>query len=271
MKPMKYVSKISCKRKNPTNEQHRKNDITNKWQKLLSGTVITGSLLVCLLCQTERFPDTDVPKREYRLTGTSLQSVKHVTSYTGGCNTIYDDTLYEGETIVAEEGASGKQETTTLVTYLNGRAVSEDIIDTRTITPATTREVRVGTKKRPEFLAPVEGYVITSYVGPRWGRSHNGLDLAVPVGTPVSNSAAGTVIQSGWNGGYGISVYVDCGDGVIIRYGHLSEVYVEVGQTVSQGETLGLSGNTGNSTGPHLHFEMRIQDEVVDPLDYMDL
>ena len=189
MKPMKYVRKISCKRKNPTNKQHRKNEVTNKWQKLLSGTVITGSLLVCVLCQTERFPDTDVPKREYRLTGTSLQSIKHVTSYTGGCNTIYDDTLYEGETIVAEEGASGKQETTTLVTYLNGRAVSEDIIATRTITPATTREVRVGTKKRPEFVAPVEGYVITSYVGPRWGRSHNGLDLAVPVGTPVSNSA----------------------------------------------------------------------------------
>ena len=94
---------------------------------------------------------------------------------------------------------------------------------------------------------------------------------ATTAGTPVSNSAAGTVIQSGWNGGYGISVYVDCGDGVVIRYGHLSEVYVEVGQTVSQGETLGLSGNTGNSTGPHLHFEMRIQDEVVDPLDYMDL
>lgn len=251
---MKYLRKISCKR-----------------EKLFSSVLITGSLLVCLLCQAEHFPNIDVPKREYSLTGTTLQSVKRVTPYTGGCNTIYDDTLYEGEMIVAEEGTSGKQETTTLVTYLNGRAVSEDIIDTRTITPATTREVRVGTKKRPEFLTPVEGYVITSYVGPRWGRSHNGLDLAVPVGTPVLNSAAGTVIQSGWNGGYGISVYVDCGDGIVIRYGHLSEAYVEVGQTVSQGETLGLSGNTGNSTGPHLHFEMRIQDEVVDPLDYMDL
>ena len=91
------------------------------------------------------------------------------------------------------------------------------------------------------------------------------------VGTPVKSSTAGTVIQSGWNGGYGISVYVDCGDGMVIRYGHLSETSVEVGQTVAQGDLLGLSGNTGNSTGPHLHFEMRVNDEVVDPLEYVKL
>ena len=125
--------------------------------------------------------------------------------------------------------------------------------------------------KRQDFLIPVDDYVITSYVGPRWGRTHNGIDLAVNVGTPVKSSTAGTVIQSGWNGGYGISVYVDCGDGMVIRYGHLSETSVEVGQTVAQGDLLGLSGNTGNSTGPHLHFEMRVNDEVVDPLEYVKL
>ena len=64
---------------------------------------------------------------------------------------------------------------------------------------------------------------------------------------------------------------MDCGDGMVIRYGHLSETSVEVGQTVAQGDLLGLSGNTGNSTGPHLHFEMRVNDEVVDPLEYVKL
>ena len=107
---------------------------------------------------------------------------------------------------------------------------------------------------------------------PYHGREfHNGSDIAASWGTAVLAANSGTVIQAGWNGGYGISVYVDCGDGMVIRYGHLSETSVEVGQTVAQGDLLGLSGNTGNSTGPHLHFEMRVNDEVVDPLEYVKL
>ena len=227
-----------------------------KRQKLLTFTLVGSSLLVCLMSQAREFPSIKLPQKEYRLTGTSLQSVKEIVPYYDSCNTVYDDSLYQGEIVVTQEGTAGKQETTALITYLNGHAVSEEIIDSRVITPAIAREVHV---------------VITSYVGPRWGRTHNGIDLAVNVGTPVKSSTAGTVIQSGWNGGYGISVYVDCGDGMVIRYGHLSETSVEVGQTVAQGDLLGLSGNTGNSTGPHLHFEMRVNDEVVDPLEYVKL
>ena len=242
-----------------------------KRQKLLTFTLVGSSLLVCLMSQAREFPSIKLPQKEYRLTGTSLQSVKEIVPYYDSCNTVYDDSLYQGEIVVTQEGTAGKQETTALITYLNGHAVSEEIIDSRVITPAIAREVHVGTKERPDFLIPVDDYVITSYVGPRWGRTHNGIDLAVNVGTPVKSSTAGTVIQSGWNGVYGISVYVDCGDGMVIRYGHLSETSVEVGQTVAQGDLLGLSGNTGNSTGPHLHFEMRVNDEVVDPLEYVKL
>ena len=225
-----------------------------KRQKLLTFTLVGSSLLVCLMSQAREFPSIKLPQKEYRLTGTSLQSVKEIVPYYDSCNTVYDDSLYQGEIVVTQEGTAGKQETTALITYLNGHAVSEEIIDSRVITPAIAREVHVGTKERPDFLIPVDDYVITSYVGPRWGRTHNGIDLAV-----------------NWNGGYGISVYVDCGDGMVIRYGHLSETSVEVGQTVAQGDLLGLSGNTGNSTGPHLHFEMRVNDEVVDPLEYVKL
>lgn len=244
--------------------------ISYQRQKLLTYTLVGSSLLICLMSRVREFPAVQLSQKEYRLTGTSLQSVKEVVPYYDTCQTIYDSSLYEGEILVTQEGSAGKQETTSLITYLNGREVSEEIINTRVITPAVAREVHVGTKERPTFLIPVDDYVITSYVGPRWGRSHNGLDLAVPVGTPVKSSTSGTVIQSGWNGGYGISVYVDAGNGMIIRYGHLSEADVEVGQTISQGDLLGLSGNTGNSTGPHLHFEMRVNDEVVDPLTYID-
>ena len=172
-----------------------------KRRKLLPFTLVGSSLLVCLMSQAREFPSIKLPQKEYRLTGTSLQSVKEIVPYYDSCNTVYDDSLYQGEIVVTQEGTAGKQETTALITYLNGHAVSEEIIDSRVITPAIAREVHVGTKERPDFLIPVDDYVITSYVGPRWGRTHNGIDLAVNVGTPVKSSTAGTVIQSGWNGG----------------------------------------------------------------------
>lgn len=238
-------------------------------QKNFICAFIGGILLISFLNLAREIPLTRVAQKEYMLTGTTIQSIKEVVPYYDACNTIYDDNLYEDEVVVTQEGTAGQRETTTFVTYLNGYAVSEDIVDSRIVTPAIAREVHIGTKKRPDFIMPVDNYTITSYVGPRWGRSHNGIDLAVPVGTPVSSSGSGTIIQCGWNGGYGISVYVDHGNGIVTRYGHLSEAAVTVGQTVAQGDDLGLSGNTGNSTGPHLHFEMRVDDVVVNPLEYI--
>lgn len=242
-----------------------------KKQKLLTSMIVGSSLLICLMTQAHTLASIRPHQEESCLTGVFQQSMSELVSYSSSCHTIYDDTLYEDEIVVTQEGTPGTKKTTALVTYLNGRAMSKAVIDSHVLTPAIAREVHVGTQVRPDYVRPVDDYVITSYVGPRWGRSHNGIDLAVPTGTPVKSSTAGTIIQSGWNGGYGISVYVDCGNGMVIRYGHLSESYVEIGQTISQGETLGLSGNTGNSTGPHLHFEMRVNDAVVDPLLYLDL
>jgi len=95
--------------------------------------------------------------------------------------------------------------------------------------------------------------------------------LGLAEGTVVAAAADGVVIQSGENGGYGISIYVDHGNGIITRYGHLSQAYAQVGRTVKQGETIGLSGNTGNSTGPHLHFEIRIGDVAVNPASYVEI
>lgn len=244
--------------------------ISYKRQRLLSYTLLGSCLLIAGMHQAKELPAIALKETEYRLNGTSIQSVKEVAPYYEACHTVYDAQLYEGEIVVTKEGSAGKQETTTLLTYLNGYEVDETVIETRIVTPAIAREIHIGTKKRPAFLMPVSNYVITSYVGPRWGRSHNGIDLAVTVGTPVYACASGVVVQAGWNGGYGISVYVDHGNGLISRYGHLSETAVSIGQTVSQGDLLGLSGNTGNSTGPHLHFEMRLHDEVVDPLNYVE-
>ena len=105
------------------------------------------------------------------------------------------------------------------------------------------------------FVWPVHG-VLTSGYGWRWGRMHEGIDLAVSSGTPVVAAAAGTVIVAGWMGGYGNLVVVDHGNGISTAYGHNTSVTVGVGQSVAQGQLIAYSGNTGHSTGPHVHFEV---------------
>ncbi|MGI9110783.1 MAG: peptidoglycan DD-metalloendopeptidase family protein, partial [Gaiellaceae bacterium] len=118
------------------------------------------------------------------------------------------------------------------------------------------------------YIWPAHG-VLTSSFGWRWGRMHEGIDIAVGSGTPVVSSAAGTVIVAGWLGGYGNLVVVDHGNGVSTAYGHNTGVAVGVGQAVAQGQLIAYSGNTGHSTGPHIHFEVRINGSAVDPLGYL--
>jgi len=98
---------------------------------------------------------------------------------------------------------------------------------------------------------------------------HEGQDIDAAWGTPVEVAAAGKVTIAGWQRGYGNVVYVDHGSGLSTRYGHLSKINVSVGQTVNTGDILGLVGSTGRSTGPHLHYEVRINNQPVDPKPYL--
>ena len=115
---------------------------------------------------------------------------------------------------------------------------------------------------------PVSGPV-TSGFGERWGRMHEGIDIGVPTGTPVAAAAAGTVIVAGWMGGYGNLVVIDHGNGLATAYGHNSVLSVSVGQVVSRGQTIALAGNTGRSFGSHVHFEVRVNGNAVNPLAYL--
>ncbi len=110
---------------------------------------------------------------------------------------------------------------------------------------------------------------ITSPFGWRWGRMHEGLDLGAASGAPIAAAAAGTVIYAGWLGGYGNLVVIDHGGGLATAYGHQSSIAVSVGQEVAQGQVIGYVGSTGHSTGPHLHFEVRVDGAAVDPLGYL--
>ena len=116
------------------------------------------------------------------------------------------------------------------------------------------------------FIWPVSG-VVTSGFGYRWGRMHEGIDISAPCGTPIRAVASGTIIFSGWMGGYGNLVVVDHGNGLATAYAHQSAIYASGG--VGQGQTIGAVGTTGSSTGCHLHFEVRVNGGAVDPMGYL--
>jgi murein DD-endopeptidase MepM/ murein hydrolase activator NlpD len=118
------------------------------------------------------------------------------------------------------------------------------------------------------LMWPVSGPV-TSPFGWRWGRMHEGIDIAVPTGTPVHAAQSGRVIIAGWMGGYGNLVVIDHGGGLSTAYGHNSSFAVSSGASVSQGQVVAYAGSTGNSTGSHVHFEVRVNGSPVDPLGYL--
>ncbi|HET9243189.1 MAG TPA: peptidoglycan DD-metalloendopeptidase family protein [Gaiella sp.] len=115
---------------------------------------------------------------------------------------------------------------------------------------------------------PVSGPVVSGF-GMRWGRMHEGIDITCPTGTPVRAAGAGTVIWAGWRGGYGNLVVVDHGGGLSTAYAHNSSFASSVGQPVARGELIAYAGSTGNSSGPHVHFEVRVNGSAVDPLGYL--
>jgi murein DD-endopeptidase MepM/ murein hydrolase activator NlpD len=118
------------------------------------------------------------------------------------------------------------------------------------------------------FIWPVSA-PITSPFGMRWGTLHPGLDLGAPYGSAIHAAASGTVVWCGWMSGYGNLVMIDHGGGIATAYGHQSRIAVGCNQQVSQGQVIGYVGSTGYSTGPHLHFEVRVNGTPVDPLGYL--
>ncbi len=118
------------------------------------------------------------------------------------------------------------------------------------------------------LIWPVQG-PITSPFGWRWGRMHQGIDIGAATGTPIRAAAAGRVIYCGWEEGYGNLIVLDNGGDLATAYAHQSALAVSCGQDVSQGEVIGYVGCTGHCTGPHLHFEVRVNGNPVDPLGYL--
>lgn len=128
---------------------------------------------------------------------------------------------------------------------------------------------RIGADLLPFAMPVKDSFRFTSEFGRRWGRAHEGIDLAAPIGTPVHAPGEGTVIFAGWQSGYGNLIKIQHALGTETRYGHLSRIHVKVGQKVSRGDKIGAIGNTGRSTGPHLHYEVRVDGRAVNPMSFI--
>ena len=244
-----------------------KNSYKRRLKALLAGVFVL--IAVGIVLEGSDIVMHMVNKRYVSLNA-NTQTFTYMEKYEEEVVYIYDEDMYVDESKIYQEGESGNKSVTVMSVYENGVRQEDKVLDTEIVKEAVPEIIIVGTKEYPEYIVPVDDYDITSYFGPRWGSTHHGVDFGVYMETPVKAAADGVVVQTGWNGELGISVYVEHENGVITRYAHLNESIVCLGQEVSQGEVIAYSGNTGYSTGPHLHFEIRIDGEAVDPLDYID-
>ena len=128
---------------------------------------------------------------------------------------------------------------------------------------------RIAADRLPFSLPVLDAFRFTSPFGMRWGRLHAGTDFAAPIGTAVYATADGVVTEAGWSSGYGRLIKIQHEFGIETRYGHLNAIRVQVGQRVSRGDRIGDMGNSGHSTGPHLHYEVRVGGEPVNPMIYI--
>lgn len=185
-----------------------------------------------------------------------------------------DSKLYKGTSRVITAGREGVREVTYRITRVSGREVEREVLSETVLEEPKTQVVAQGTAVAPvtgsgRFLWPVSGGGrITSRYGQRGRSFHYGVDIAAAKGTPVVAADDGVVTHSGWAGSYGILVTIDHGNGYVTKYAHNSQTLVSVGQKVKKGAQIAKMGSTGNSTGPHVHFEVLKNGKNVNPLSF---
>lgn len=192
------------------------------------------------------------------------------------CKTIYQesDKYYEGDEIVSVAGQDGKNKVKARITRVDGEITERTDLEVEEIIPVVDRVIIKGTAERPptvgcgKFIRPCS-LPVYYHFGWRWNRMHEGIDMSGALGTPIVAADGGTVVTAGWYQGYGLAVIIDHQNGYKTLYGHCSTLFVSVGDGVYQGQHIANVGNTGNSTGPHLHFEIWVNGTKVDPEPYI--
>jgi murein DD-endopeptidase MepM/ murein hydrolase activator NlpD len=192
-----------------------------------------------------------------------------------------DDSKYSDYVKVLQEGVDGKQYCVDRVHYINGIEVSRESVKRTVTKQPISKIVLTGTKKRPvnekgvasgKFMWPLPSlHMITSTFGSRWGAFHKGIDISGSgaYGKVIVAADGGVVTLAGWNDGYGKCVIINHGNGKKTLYGHCSSLLVSAGQAVSRGQAIARVGSTGDSIGPHLHFEVIVGGSHVNPRNYV--
>lgn len=187
---------------------------------------------------------------------------------------IKDNSMYEGRTVVARNGQDGTARVLARVTKVNGVQTKSDVLESETITRPVSKIVKVGTKERPAttgsgtFIKPTYGTLSSRY-GSRWGSTHQGIDIAGEYNSDIKAADGGVVTYSDWMSGYGNYLIIDHENGYQTAYGHCASLEAKVGDRVAKGDVVAKMGNTGRSTGTHLHFEVRKNGKYVNPLKYV--
>ncbi len=189
---------------------------------------------------------------------------------------ICEDTgsLFKNEQTVKSKGSNGQKNVVAEIVRNNGIEVNKTEISATILAQPVSQVVLVGTKEPPpligtgSYIYPIRGR-LTSRYGYRWGRLHSGIDLAASIGTDIKAADGGKVIFAGYNGSLGYTVKIDHGGGRVTLYGHCSKLFVKKGDKVYQGQHIADVGNTGRSTGPHVHFEVQINGNTKNPLNYL--
>lgn len=214
-----------------------------------------------------------IPEPELSLLHTQDVYVEEI--YDAPVQYVDNTSWYTTQTKVLQQPSAGFRKAVLRISYENDTEKEREVLDQVVLKEAVPKIVERGTKIPPTYIKPISGGRISSYFGkrkaPTKGAStyHKGVDWAIPRGTAVKASCGGTVAKAGWGSGYGYVVYINHDDGRQTRYAHLSKVLVKAGQRVQQGDLIAKSGNTGVSSGPHLHFELLINGRQVDPLKYI--
>ncbi len=210
-----------------------------------------------------------VPEPELSVTRVEERYYEEV--YDAEIKYIENPKWYTSRVEVRQQPHAGFRKVVARVTYVNDKEVSREILKEEIAMEAVPKIVERGTQVPPTYIKPLNGGKVTSTFGnrprPTAGAStyHQAIDWGTPTGTPIYASSGGTVSRAGWIGSYGYAIYITHPDGRETRYAHLSKILVKPGQKVKQGDKIALSGNTGVTTGPHLHFEMIINGKKVDP------
>lgn len=185
------------------------------------------------------------------------------------------EALFSGERNVKTPGKDGVRTVIKKKTFQDGALLSEEVLSDKTEVAPVSEIITEGTKPRPQgmgtggFSLPLSEIQVSSSFGTRWNRQHAGIDLAAESGTHILAADSGTVIFSGACDGYGNLIILDHKNGFKTYYAHASVLYAEIGAVPEKGEVIAAVGSTGNSTGPHLHFEIRKDDVPLNPADFL--